>query len=92
VCGEANTASCDDGNACTVPDSCSVGVCDPGTLITACTNGDGCCAAGCHFGNDDDCAPAAAVPSMLPIAALGLAISLVLTAWWALGWTRRDPV
>ncbi len=89
VCGSANTASCDDGNACTVPDSCSVGVCDPGTLITACTDGDGCCAAGCNFSNDDDCAGGAPVPTLWPFAALLLALSLMVTAWWSLQPNRR---
>ncbi len=89
VCGSANTASCDDGNACTVPDSCSVGVCDPGTLITACTDGDGCCAAGCDFSNDDDCAGGAPVPTLWPLAAVLLAMSLIVTAWWSQQPKRR---
>jgi len=88
VCGEPNTASCDDGDACTVADTCSTGVCDPGTLITTCTNGDGCCAAGCTFANDDDCAPPP-VPLLVPFAALWLATSLILVAWWSRPLRRR---
>ncbi|MBK7950891.1 MAG: hypothetical protein IPK00_19565 [Deltaproteobacteria bacterium] len=88
VCGDPIEASCDDGNACTVPDTCSVGVCDPGTLITSCTDGDGCCAAGCDFSNDDDCPGGAPVPSLWPFAALMLALSLIVTAWWALRPTK----
>jgi cysteine-rich repeat protein len=84
ACGTLNTASCDDGNACTVQDTCSVGVCDPGTLITTCTNGDGCCAAGCNFSNDDDCTPVAPVPVLWPRATFLLIMSLFVTAWWGM--------
>ncbi|MFU8805862.1 MAG: CAP domain-containing protein, partial [Bradymonadaceae bacterium] len=59
---------CDPPSSC--PTSCPNNACEVGTLlgsadectarcsyetITTCTNGDGCCAAGCSFENDDDC-------------------------------------
>lgn len=47
---------CNDNNSCTV-DNCSGNpkTCS-NTNITSCTNGDGCCPAGCVFDNDNDCA------------------------------------
>lgn len=52
-------SSCSDGNPCTTdtmtgtPQTCDV-VC-ASELVTACTNGDGCCPEGCASPTDDDC-------------------------------------
>jgi hypothetical protein len=56
----ANTAICDDGDACTSGDSCSEGQCQPGTLIceppscqssgNACSNDGDCCSSKCRKG------------------------------------------
>src|SRR5262249_8010691 len=53
-------ADCNDNNACTVDSLLSGGTCMAAcnhVTITACTNGDGCCAAGCNANNDNDCQP-----------------------------------
>ncbi|MBW2261992.1 MAG: hypothetical protein JRG91_08480 [Deltaproteobacteria bacterium] len=53
--------SCDDGNGCTVdtlsgdPSTCDV-VCSS-VSISSCTDGDGCCPAGCSRPGDRDCSP-----------------------------------
>lgn len=54
-------SECDDSDACTTdtligdPQMCnSACIYD---AITACVDGDGCCAPGCNANNDDDCAP-----------------------------------
>ncbi|MCD4759438.1 hypothetical protein K8R33_00950, partial [archaeon] len=52
-----NTIPCDDGDDCTENDICSAGSCIPGTEITSCINGDGCCPSGCTIDNDNDCTP-----------------------------------
>ena len=52
---------CNDNNVCTTDsltgtsENCNV-VCIS-DAITSCTDGDGCCAPGCHANNDADCAP-----------------------------------
>jgi len=49
--------ACNDGAACTTDTLQGSGcgrVCSY-TPVTACIDGDGCCAAGCNSGNDDDC-------------------------------------
>jgi uncharacterized delta-60 repeat protein len=54
--------SCEDGNACTTdhmtgsPAACNV-ACGH-TEIQSCASGDGCCAPGCNWNNDRDCAAA----------------------------------
>ena len=53
--------SCDDGIVCTA-DAMTGSVSQCSALcsfvtIAECINGDGCCAGGCHYNNDDDCAP-----------------------------------
>jgi hypothetical protein len=48
-------SGCNDGNSCTSGELCSLGSCSGGTPITACTNADQCCPAGCTELNDDDC-------------------------------------
>ncbi len=50
--------SCDDGNACTTDQLGNPGTCSAAciiNLITACTNGDGCCPSGCDASKDSDC-------------------------------------
>jgi len=48
---------CDDLDACTTGETCSVGVCGAGTPVTACTAAaDGCCPSNCNETNDFDCA------------------------------------
>jgi hypothetical protein len=86
TCGHPNNAGpCDDGDACTDPDTCSGGTCG-GPAITTCTDGDGCCPAGCDSVNDDDCA--APIPTMSRLGWLLLAGLLSLSMGWALR-TRR---
>lgn len=52
--------TCETGDACLVPnltgsaDTCDAR-CEKPTKITACKSGDGCCAAGCTYEDDDDC-------------------------------------
>jgi hypothetical protein len=59
LCDGNCPASCDDSNACTTDsatgaaDTCNRACVH--TAITACQNGDGCCAPGCNNGNDNDC-------------------------------------
>ena len=51
---------CNDNNACTHDMLLSGGTCMAAcshVAITACTNGDGCCASGCNSLNDNDCQP-----------------------------------
>lgn len=51
--------ACDDMDACTT-DTLQGSGCEATCVhgaITACTDGDGCCAPGCDATNDDDCAP-----------------------------------
>ena len=50
-----NGSSCDDGDYCTLNDSCAAGSCDGSILVTSCTGGDLCCPAGCNDQNDSDC-------------------------------------
>jgi len=51
--------ACDDGDACTTDAlTGSAAMCDAlcdNAAITACTNDDGCCAAGCDVDSDNDC-------------------------------------
>lgn len=61
ACGNANQCTtagdCGDVNACTT-DVCSgtPKICSHST-VSACTNGDGCCAGGCSYTTDNDCSP-----------------------------------
>jgi hypothetical protein len=43
----ANSAGCEDGNACTTSDTCSEGLCEPGSA-TDCTDGNACTDDGCN--------------------------------------------
>ncbi|MCB9655548.1 MAG: hypothetical protein H6729_15610 [Deltaproteobacteria bacterium] len=56
-----SVAECDDNNACTTETfTGSAATCDAlceHAPVTACIDGDGCCAPGCNNNNDDDCAP-----------------------------------
>ena len=79
VCGAANTAFCDDADACTVTDMCSAGSCAPGTPIESCANGDGCCPPGCE-GSDDDCLAPEPIPMLGARGVLGLVAALALGA------------
>jgi cysteine-rich repeat protein len=54
----APSTPCDaDANACTIDVCNGSGQCGQGSVITTCTNGDGCCPAGCTLATDDDCTP-----------------------------------
>lgn len=59
VCDGMCPTTCDDGVACTADSLMgSAATCDAvcaNTAITACVDGDGCCAPGCTSLNDDDC-------------------------------------
>jgi hypothetical protein len=48
----AEGTACDDGDPCTTDDGCAAGAC-AGVAITACVDGDECCAGGCL--DDRDC-------------------------------------
>jgi len=49
--------ACDDLDACTTGETCSVGTCGSGTPVTNCTAAaDGCCPSNCDETNDFDCA------------------------------------
>jgi len=54
--------ACSDGDACTTDNlDGDAGTCTAAcrfVVITACTNGDGCCPASCDISSDDDCSPA----------------------------------
>jgi hypothetical protein len=45
--------TCDDGDGCTVSDSCFAGECTG--ILADCNNGDGCCPMGCTSELDNDC-------------------------------------
>lgn len=51
-------------DACVQDSICSSGVCKPGTPITACVSGDGCCPAGCTGKVDFDCASSFSVEAL----------------------------
>ena len=75
---------CDaDANACTVDVCDGSQQCNQTSVITTCTNGDGCCPGGCTFATDDDCPP-----PVTPWASSGglflLVAALVLVAGMAL--------
>lgn len=53
--GPTTSGPCEDGDACTVGEQCQSNQCGGGTSISSCSNGDGCCPAGCTMANDDDC-------------------------------------
>jgi hypothetical protein len=59
--GAACPTACSDGNACTLDvlagsaSSCSAAC--TFAPVTACSDGDGCCAPGCNANTDDDCSP-----------------------------------
>jgi len=54
----APSTPCDaDANACTIDVCNGSGQCGQASVITTCTNGDGCCPSGCTLSTDDDCAP-----------------------------------
>jgi uncharacterized protein YkwD len=52
-------AACDDGNDCTTDlltgSAANCNAACSASPVTACTDGDGCCAAGCSTADDDDC-------------------------------------
>jgi len=82
LCTPNEGTPCDDGNGCTNGDTCSGGECTGEPPITTCTSGDGCCAEGCDWTNDEDCP--ASIPAMSPpgwtalVGLLGFAIALAV--------------
>jgi len=50
-CGVPNSAACDDGNACTIGDACSMSVCVPGGSAPICDDLDPCTADSCDTGS-----------------------------------------
>jgi hypothetical protein len=60
VSGSCNPSAANEGGACDlnechVGQTCAAGVCQGGTEIFACIDGDNCCPAACDYTNDDDC-------------------------------------
>jgi len=59
---------CDDLNACTTGETCTTGMCNGGTNVTACMDGDNCCPSSCDETNDVDCASCDWIAGVFPIA------------------------
>ena len=59
-----NTASCNDGDSCTVSDVCSLVGCLG--IAVGCVNNDGCCPSGCTALNDNDCSAPSSPPPAGP--------------------------
>jgi cysteine-rich repeat protein len=67
--------SCDDGDACTVGQTCVSGECVPSGISTACVDEDGCCPVSCGAQEDSDCR---VVPALSPMATILLVFALLL--------------
>ncbi|HEX5059098.1 MAG TPA: hypothetical protein VFV99_07045 [Kofleriaceae bacterium] len=102
--------TCDPPESC--PVACPAPICMAGTLIgssancnaacattpiTACTNGDSCCAPGCDSNNDNDCVPASSpLQDRLVVASITTPAGVIpgISNWriWGMGSLRIGPV
>ncbi len=87
-CGTSNnTAPCEDGNLCTLNDTCSAGICLPGSTmpcndLVACTN-DTCVAGSCQFVPIGGCETAQDMPASSPWSSLVTILLMLGVGVWA---------
>jgi hypothetical protein len=77
----ANEGGACDEDACFLGQTCASGVCQGGTQIVTCTDGDGCCPATCDISNDDDCGCHFALISQEAQFSDNVIITGLLTTW-----------